>query len=300
MRILLTGGTGFLGSALVEALLARGDTCTVVSRSRDDPFGGRVALVRGDTTHPGEWQRAVAGVDAVVNLAGVTVVDPFTRWTRGRKALIRSSRVGTTINVGDAIRHAPTPPPAFVSSSAVGYYGDGGDRPLDEHATGGDDFLAGLCVAWERAADQVGDITRVVRLRSAPVLGPGGGLLGPMLLPFKLGVGGAWGPGDQWLPWIAREDWVRAVLFLLEGDLAGPVNLAAPGTVTVDRFVRTLGHVLHRPTVLSVPAFALRLALGEQADALLVSQRVVPRRLMEAGFTWKHNALQEALERAVA
>ena len=299
MRIFLTGGTGFLGRALVDALLARGDHVTIVSRRDAQPWGDRVRMVPGDTSEPGEWQRAVDGHDVVVNLAGLPLVELPQRWTDARKALLRSSRVDTTVNVADAIRRAATRPTHLVSASAVGYYGDRGEQRLDEHATAGDDFMARLCVDWERAAEAVGEITRVSRLRSAPVVGTGGGVVAPLLLPFKLGLGGPWGPGTQWLPWIAQGDWVRAVLFVLDHDLDGPVNLAAPAAVTVNEFVRTLGAALHRPAIIPMPTLALKLALGEQSTALLVSQRVDPRRLREAGFVWESKTLQEALERSV-
>ncbi|MEX0691349.1 MAG: TIGR01777 family oxidoreductase [Gemmatimonadales bacterium] len=299
MKVFLTGGTGFLGRPLVEALLARGDACAVVSRQEAKPWGDRVTMVRGDTLKPGTWQRAVDGHDVVVNLAGIPLVEPPIRWTAARKDLLRRSRVDTTTHVAEAIRSAARRPKQLLSASAVGYYGDRGDRTIDDHATAGDDFLAQLCLQWERAAEAVGDVTGVARLRIAPVVGRGGGILAPLLTPFKLGLGGPWGPGTQWLPWIALEDWVRAALFVMDKAFDGPINITAPEPVTVATFARTLGAALHRPAVVSLPTMALKLALGEQAMVLLVSQRLVPRRLREAGFTWKHGTLQGALERSI-
>jgi hypothetical protein len=299
MKVFLTGGTGFLGRPLVEALLTRGDSCTVVSRQEAKPWGDRVTMVRGDTMEPGTWQRAVDGHDVVVNLAGVPLVEPPIRWTAARKDLLRRSRVDTTTHVAEAIRSAARRPKQFLSASAVGYYGDRGDRTIDDHATAGDDFLAQLCLQWERAAEAVGDVTGVARLRIAPVVGKGGGILAPLLTPFKLGLGGPWGPGTQWLPWIALEDWVRAALFIMDKAFDGPINITAPEPVTVATFARTLGRALHRPAVIPLPTVALKLALGEQAMVLLVSQRLVPRRLREAGFAWKHGTLQGALERSI-
>lgn len=300
MKVLLTGGTGFLGRAVVEALLERGAAVTVISRRADRPWGQRVTMARGDTTEPGDWMRSVDGQDVVINLVGAPIVELPRRWTDARKETLRATRVQTTAHLVDALRRAAARPAHLVNQSAVGYYGDRGEQRLDEHATPGDDFLATLCRDWERAAEAAGDMTRVTRLRTAPVIGEGGGVLAPMLLPFKLGLGGPWGAGTQWFPWLDLEDFVRAVLFIIDRKLDGPVNLAGPEPVRVTDFARALGAALHRPALIPAPAVVLKLALGEQAIALLASQRVVPRRLAEAGFQWESRTLQESLERSLS
>jgi uncharacterized protein (TIGR01777 family) len=252
-------------------------------------------MLRGDPTRPGPWQTALGGCDAVVNLAGAPIVDPPHRWTEARKQAIRDSRVEATRCVGDALRHAERPPAVLVSGSAVGYYGSRADRVLDETASPGDDFLAKICIAWEEAAREVADVTRVTLLRTGIVLGPDGGALHNMLTPFRLGVGGPWGPGTQWWPWIHRDDVVGLMLLALERPLPGAVNAVAPNPVTVNEFAKTLGAVLSRPALARVPEFALRLALGEAAEAMLASQRVVPRRALDAGYQFRFPDLRGAL-----
>ena len=296
MKVFLTGGTGFIGRRVVAALLERGHRCVVVSRGAAVPWAAEaVEVVRGDPTRPGPWQTALGACDAVVNLAGAPIVDPPHRWTAARKLVIRESRVETTRSVVDALRHATSPPAVFVSASAVGYYGSRGDLLLDETAAPGEDFLARLCIEWEEAARGAADITCVTLIRNGIVLDAGGGALQPMLTPFKLGLGGPWGAGTQWWPWIHAEDAVGLILLALERDLPGAINAAAPNPVTVNDFAKALGGALHRPALARVPEFALRLALGEAAEALLASQRVIPRRALDVGYAFRFPELRGAL-----
>jgi uncharacterized protein (TIGR01777 family) len=296
MRVFVTGGTGLIGSRLVRALLDRGDECVVVSRSGRDPWGHeRAEIVRGNPVAAGAWQRAVAGCDVVVNLAGQRIVDPPHRWTAARKRLLRDSRVEITRQVAAAVRAADPTPHTFVSASAIGYYGDRGDETLDESAARGEDFLADLSVAWEDAAQDAQDVTRVVRIRTGLVLDRSGGALAPLVPLFKLGLGGPWGDGTQWWSWIHVADEIGLILFAIDADVAGPLNLTAPNPVTVNSFAKALGRTLKRPSLMRQPAFALRLAMGEMADALLASQRVVPRRALDAGYTFRFPKLDGAL-----
>jgi hypothetical protein len=296
MKVFVAGGTGFLGRALVRTLVERQHRCLVLSRRAERPWASdAVEMLQGDPTRPGPWQTALGSCDAVVNLAGAPIVDPPHRWTDERKRAIRTSRIESTRCIADALRHAERAPAVFVNASAVGYYGSRGDRELDETAPPGDDFLARLCIDWEEAAREVAGVTRVTLLRTGIVLGPDGGALHPMLPPFKLGLGGPWGPGTQWWSWIHLDDAVGIILLALERPLPGAVNLAAPSPVTVNEFARTLGGVLGRPAFARVPEFALRLALGEAAEAMLASQRVVPRRALDAGYAFRFPTLEEAL-----
>ncbi|MDH4351568.1 MAG: TIGR01777 family oxidoreductase [Gemmatimonadota bacterium] len=300
MKVLVTGGTGFLGRRVVAALTEHGHRAVVVSRGTDNPWNtDAVELVRSDPTRPGPWQTMLGTCDAVINLAGAPIVDPPHRWTETRKLQIRESRLETTRCIVDAFRHVETPPAVFVSASAVGYYGSRGDRKLDETAPAGDDFLARLCIEWEEAARGAADITRVTLLRTGIALGAGGGALHSMLTPFRLGVGGPWGAGSQWWSWIHVADVVGLILLALERDLPGAVNAVAPNPVTVNEFAKTLGSVLSRPAVARVPEFALRLALGEAAEAMLASQRVVPRRALDVGYAFQYPELRPALEAAL-
>jgi uncharacterized protein (TIGR01777 family) len=300
MRVFLTGGTGFIGRRVVASLLERGHRCVVVTRGATSPWPvDAVEVIRGDPTRPGPWQTALGACDAVINLAGAPIVEPPHRWTNARKLLIRESRLETTHSVVDVLRHVKSPPAVFVSASAVGYYGSRGDRPLDETAPPGDDFLARLCIEWEEAARGAADVARVTLIRNGIVLGGEGGALHPMLTAFKLGVGGPWGTGTQWWPWIHAEDAVGLVLLALERDLPGAINAAAPSPVTVNEFAKTLGAVLRRPAVARVPEFALRLALGEAAEALLASQRVIPRRALDVGYAFRFAELRPALEQII-
>ena len=296
MRILVTGGTGFIGSHLVGTLADRGDECVVLSRSGRDPWGhSRVRVMRGNPADPGDWQKEVDGVDAVVNLAGERIIDPKRRWTLARKRLLKQSRIESTRNLVGAMRDARHPPRVFLSSSAIGFYGPRGDDILDESEPAGGDFLASLSWEWERAACQAEDITRVTLLRTGLVLGRGGGVLDALLPMFKLGLGGPWGSGDQWLSWIHIADQVGIMLFALDHDIAGPVNLTAPRPATVSDFAATLGRAVRKPAILPAPAFALRMGLGQAATALLDLQRVVPRRALGAGYEFEFPELDKAL-----
>lgn len=296
MRVFLTGGTGLIGRHVVRALTGRGDECVVVSRTGTDAWNDpRVHVIRGDPTRPGDWQGEAASADAVVSLAGAPVVEPPNRWTRERKWLLRSSRIETTRHVVAAIREAATPPTVLLSSSAIGYYGPRGDERLDEAAAPGDDFLGTLARDWEAAAREAETVTRVALLRTGIVLGTEGGALRPLLGIFKLGLGGPWGDGTQWWSWIHIADEVGLLLFALDRDLTGPLNLTAPTPVTVNEFAKTLGRVLGRPAIFRVPAPLMRLVLGEAADALLHLQRVVPQRALDAGYEFRFPELEGAL-----
>jgi uncharacterized protein (TIGR01777 family) len=241
----------------------------------------------------GSWARGLEGAGAVVNLAGEGIADK--RWTAARKQALRGSRLDATTSLVKAMAELSTPPAVFVSASGVGYYGPTGDEPITEAAPAGTDFLGEMAVAWEGAAAPATAHARVVLLRTGLVMGAEGAL-GKMLLPFKLGVGGRLGSGTQWMPWISVDDWAGLTVRLIVDDAArGAYNLSAPTPVTNAEFTRTLGKVLHRPTIFPVPAFALRLALGELSDALLTGQRAVPERALALGYQFRHATLEAAL-----
>ncbi|MGH7436247.1 MAG: TIGR01777 family oxidoreductase [Polyangiaceae bacterium] len=284
-RVLVTGGTGFIGRALAEALSGRGDEPVIVSRSARPPAVGWDAI-----------QREVEGVEAVVHLAGEPIADG--RWTSTRLERIRASRVESTEQVAAAIARASRRPRVFVSGSAVGIYGmRNDDHELDEDGPPGDDVLARIVVAWEAAAHAARAAgVRVVHPRTGVVLGRSGGALPKMAAPFKWFVGGTVGSGRQWVSWVHLSDVVRALLFAIDSDaLVGPVNVVAPAPVTMETLTRCIGRALKRPAIARVPPFALRVALGKGlAQMLLTGQRVVPRRLLDAGFAFDFPAVEEA------
>jgi uncharacterized protein (TIGR01777 family) len=293
VRIAITGSSGLIGTALGRRLEADGHQVVPVVRGEAGP-----GAISWDPAAARLDPRDLAGVDAVVNLAGAGIGDA--RWTDRRKREIVDSRVKGTTLLSEALAAAEGGPSVLLSGSAVGYYGsDRGDQPVTESSGPGADFLARLCVEWEgatAAATSAG--VRVVHLRTGLVLDKDDGILPRMAMPIRFGVGGKLGRGDQWMSWITLADHVAAVAFLLDHDLRGPVNLTAPEPVTNAQMTKALGAELHRPTFLTAPAFALRLALGrERADDLLfASQRVLPQVLQDAGFTFGHPVLSGALD----
>jgi uncharacterized protein len=294
-RIAVTGSTGLIGEALVASLEGDGHTVHRVVR---DPARVRPGDVLWDLAARSIDTAALEGVAAVVHLAGEPI--GASRWNpEVKRRIVDSRRIGTHL-LAEALTRLDDPPAVLVSSSAVGYYGDRGDEPLTEDAAPGDDFMARVCVVWEEAAEPARAAgIRVVHPRTGVVIAQGGPLIEKVELPFKLGVGGKVGSGRQYVPWISLRDHLRALRFLLDGDLTGPVNLVGPTSVTNADLTDALGEVLRRPTVLPIPVFALRLLYGEMGEALAtVSQRVVPERLQAAGFTFEHETLVAALREA--
>jgi len=290
-RIVIAGGSGFLGSALIRRLRAGGHDVTLLTRR---PRGaGDVAW---DPSAPtGAWRSVVAEADAVVNLAGEPIESQ--RWTPERKAAILHSRVRATQAIVRAITGAPRAPAVLLNASAIGIYGPHAEDVVTEATPAGTDFLAQLCVAWEREAAPASARSRVVLLRTGLVLDRDAGALPRMAMPFHFFVGGPLGSGRQYWSWIHVDDWVSMVLWALEdGSAAGPINITAPTPVTNREFASTLGRVLKRPALLPAPGFALRIALGEMADALILSgQRVLPARALASGFRFQHEGLEQAL-----
>ncbi|WP_433282509.1 TIGR01777 family oxidoreductase [Micromonospora sp. CA-244673] len=297
MRILMAGVSGFLGTRLVDRLTADGHQVTrLVRRAPRTPDERR--------WNPSAAQldpQVVADADAVVNLAGVGVGDK--RWDDAYKGLIRSSRVDSTTTLAITIAGLPAVdrPAVLLNASAVGWYGNTGDRTVEEDSPAGEGFLADVCRVWEAATRPAEDAgTRVVRLRTGLPLHRDGGMLKPQLLPFRLGVGGKLGNGRQWLPWISMRDWLDALTFLLaREDVAGPVNVVGPAPVTNAEFTRELARQLHRPAIMPIPALALKVALGGFAHEALTSARVLPGVLGRAGFAWTHPDLPGALHAAL-
>ena len=293
MTIVVAGGTGFLGGALVRALRADGHPTRVLTRRP------RHADDVGWNPNPdavgAPWTTAIDGADAVINLAGESIAGA--RWSDARKTAIRDSRMRATSALVLAMRDLPRRPPIFISASAIGFYGNRGDEVLTEESSRGNDFLADVCRDWERLAMEVATVSRVVRLRTGIVLGRGGALP-PMAVPYHLFVGGPVGSGRQYMSWIHIDDWVAMVRWALATDaVSGPINLTAPAPVTNSEFAHTLGRALHRPSFMRTPAFAMRLVLGsEMAEALILGgQRVLPARAQAMGYAFKYAALDSAL-----
>lgn len=258
------------------------------------PRPGHAADVPWKPDEPsGPWTEAITDADVVVNLAGEGIADR--RWSPSRKAELRESRLRATRALVGAIERAATPP-VLVSGSGVNYYGPHGDEPITEEDPPGSDFLSGLTVDWEGEAERAATVTRVALVRTAPVLHAGGGALARMLLPFRLGIGGPIASGRQYMSWIHLDDWVRLVEWIAgEPRASGPFNATAPSPVTNAEFTRTLGRVLGRPTVMPVPAFALRVLYGELADVLVTGQRVLPAHAERLGFEFRFRQLEPAL-----
>ncbi|AGI25982.1 putative sugar nucleotide epimerase [Pseudomonas sp. ATCC 13867] len=293
MHILLTGGTGLIGRRLCRQWSAAGHRLTVLSRQPQ-----RVAALCGETVRGiADFQDYGDGpLDAVVNLAGEPIADK--PWSAKRKALLWGSRVGLTERLVAWLETRSQRPSVLINGSAVGWYGDAGERPLEENsAAAGEDFASELCLAWEQIAREAEALgVRVVLVRTGLVLAPEGGFLKRLLPPFRMGLGGQLGDGRQWMSWIHIEDQIALIDFLLQrADTEGPYNACAPQPVRNRDFTRELGRALHRPAVLGVPGFALRLMLGELSVLLLGGQRVVPRRLLDAGFTFRFTELPDAL-----
>jgi len=294
MKIVIAGGTGFLGAPLVRSLLGRGDSVAVLSRNP-----GQVRVGRGvawDAKTQGGWAAEVAAADAIVNLAGENIGEG--RWTPERKNRLVGSRLEATAALVEALRRAPAGNRTLINASAIGLYGSRGDETLDETSPRGDGFLADLVENWETAARQTETLARLVILRFGVVLAKDGGALGKMLLPFRLGVGGPIGSGEQWMSWVDRDDVIRFILWALDDDsVRGVYNVTAPEPVRNRDFGKALGRALHRPAVMPTPAFALRLLFGEMADeVLLAGQKVLPARAGGA-FRFEHPSLDETLER---
>ncbi len=289
--IAVTGASGLIGSALVAHLREKGDNVIKLvrrePRAKDeaswDPMDGKVDLV------------ALEGVDAIVHLAGAGVGDK--RWSAAYKGEILNSRLYGTTTIAHAAEQLKIK--SLISSSAIGWYGETGNRAVTENDRGGDDFLAHVCLEWERAADSAPSV-RTVKIRTGLVLDPTGGALGRMMPLFKFGLGGKLGSGKQWWSWITLHDHVRAIDYLIESDLSGPVNLTAPNPATNSEFTAALARALRRPALLPVPSFALKIALGGFSTEILGSKRVLPERLNEAGFTFDFPHLAPALAKLAA
>jgi uncharacterized protein (TIGR01777 family) len=301
VKILMTGGTGFIGPHLATRLIQEGHEVTILARSSEESkrIPAATALLLGDPTKRGSWQDALRNQDAVINLAGASI---FTRWNDKQKKAIWESRISTTRNIVEGIETGKGKEFSLFSTSAVGYYGFHGDEVLTEDSSPGDDFLARLAVAWEAEAMKAKEKeARVVITRFGIVLAPGGGALGQMLPIFKLGIGGPIGNGKQWFSWVHMSDLTEAFIFVLRhAELSGPFNICSPNPVRNKELARAIGRALHRPSFMAAPAFMIRLLLGEFGSVILKGQRVVPRRLLESGFNFQYPDVLQALKNVIA
>lgn len=296
MKIVIAGGSGFLGRPLTEALIRDGHVVVHLSRSptRDTEPARRVAWNPDGSAGP--WAAEIAAADVVVNLAGHSIAAH--RWSAGHKRRILESRVLATGSLAQAIAAAPNPPPLFISASGIGYYGPLDDQIATENTPAGHDFMADVCVRWETEALRAATArTRVVCMRNGLILARDGGALPPMLPPFWFGVGGPIGSGRQYWSWIHRQDWIDLVRFVIATPaVVGPLNATAPAPVTNREFARSLGRAMHRPAFMPAPAFAVKLLLGEMGESLvLTGQRVIPEKAQRLGFRFTYERLDDAL-----
>ncbi len=303
MRLAVTGGTGFIGGALCQALLRDGHEVLLLTRAPSSSLAAPAERVRVVPWQPGidsGWMAQLDGVDGLINLAGESIV--VRRWTATQQRRILRSRLEVTTALVDAIGRMRRRPAVLISASAVGYYGPRGDEALDESAPSGAGFLAEVCRQWEASAARAEALgVRVVRLRIGLVLARDGGALAKMASPFRWGLGGPLGSGRQWMSWIHRDDVIGVIRWVLtHPELQGAVNATTPSPSTMHDFARTLGRVLHRPAVLPAPAFALRWLLGKMASELLLSgQRVLPAALQRSGYVFTYPSLEQALRACV-
>ncbi len=295
MKIIISGSHGFIGTPLVNFLKKEGHFIfNVVRRSvaNDNEIFWDIET--------GELKGDIDGLDAFIHLAGENISSG--RWTQEKKKRIRESRVNSTERLCQFLSQLSKPPSTFIGASAIGFYGDRGDELLTEQSLPGEGFLPEVCQAWEKASDDLRSFrTRVIHLRFGIVLDGAGGALAKMLLPFKLGLGGKLGNGHQYMSWISLSEIPKIVSYLLTSPLHGAINAASPQPVTNFEFTKTLGQILHRPTVFPIPALMAKLVFGEMADALLLSStRVVPKKLLNAGFKFQYPELKEALQKAIS
>jgi len=295
MKIAIAGASGLVGSALIPILQSDGNQVTRLVRST--PKADEIEW------HPNQDEvsaHGLEGFDVIINLAGENIAGG--RWTDEQKRKIRDSRVNGTHLLSEAIARMTSKPRVFICASATGIYGDRDDETLDEQSESGGGFLAGVCREWEMATEPASKAgVRVVNLRFGPILARDGGMLSKLLTPFKMGMGGKVGSGKQYISWIALDDAVNAIKLAIDDQsINGPLNVVSPNPVRNEEFTKTLGHVLNRPTALAMPAFAARLAFGEMADEmLLTSQKVMPKRLSQAGFQFLHPTLEGAMRKYV-
>lgn len=300
MKIILSGGTGYIGHVLLSKLLQEGHQVILFSRrSRVPsyiPSSRSLEIITWDAKNLGPWAAKMEEADAVINLVGESIVAK--RWTSQQKEILVNSRLDSTKILVDAMRPAKKKPSVFINASAVGYYGDVSAGDVAETHQKGIGFLADLCAQWEgeaHAAKTLG--VRVVMIRTGIVLSRDGGALQKMIPPFQMFMGGPLGNGKQWFPWVHLEDEIGAILFALtHSNLSGPVNVVSPNPVTMNQFCQELGKAMHRPSWAPVPAFMLRLLLGEMADEMLLTgQRAIPQKLLQAGYSFKYSTLPYAL-----
>ena len=299
MNIVVAGGTGFIGRALCAALMNGNHTVSVLTRHTGQVLhrpDAHIHSVEWSARDIGAWEHALEGADAVINLAGAPIAG--TRWTDSRKRLITDSRILTTRLLVRAMSRRSSGPATFISASGIGYYGASDDRLMHEGSAHGTGFLADLCLAWEAEAMSAAEFgTRVVILRTGMVLDTDGGALAKMVLPFRLFAGGPILPGTQWVSWIHRHDHIGLIEWALANtDLSGPLNVVAPEPVTMKTFCEVLGRVIHRPSWLPVPRFALDVLLGELGTLMTTGQRVTPAKAMTGGYRFRYPTLEPALQ----
>jgi len=297
MKILITGGTGFVGAQLTSRFIKDGNEVTILTRSekRPEKEPAGVSYLQGDPTQKGSWQEAIKNHDTIINLAGASI---FSKWTEEHKKAIRETRVSTTQNIVEGIPSHPEKKITLFSTSAVGYYGFCGDEELFEDSPPGNDFLARIALEWEGEAFKAREKgTRVVITRFGIVMGEKGGALSQMIPLFKKYIGGPIGSGRQWFSWVHIKDLAEAFVFLIKHpEISGPVNVCSPNPVRNRDLAKALGKALHRPSFLPAPGFMVKLVLGEFGSVILEGQRVIPRKLLDSGFRFEYPDIERALQ----